>query len=536
MFEGIDKVLKNQIDPSLKPIEVDADGYGQLRPIHNLDIANLIGANVVVGGVRRTSEIVLFDADDYEVMLSKYGINGFWKEEHFKQHEVVRALLVKNGIEIPQWFDEIGVRNYDGEINGDKPFNFGRANIEHRRMSNNSIAFTQKPSREQHELQFALLKGEGEPCFVNLEEGARRVAKAIGYKNPSRSLLENIMAVIGLNPCVEIILHTYNVCNLTTVNVTQFIKDNNGEYSLDLEGLLEAQRLSARIGLRMTLVDLELPHWSFTQQRDRLIGTSLTGWEDMVSILGMSESEEINIMEKMKDASRDEADRFAKYLRVSSPMLATTVKPEGTLSQVAKNPITKSPVSSGLHKSHAPYFIRRVRINSNDPLVSVAKELGWVIHAEVGTNGINDEKELASEEAISSARTLVIDFPVSSGAKTTKDDATVEEQFNTYFKFMKNYVEHNASNTITVKPNEWEKAEQIVYDNWDDFVGVSFLSHDGGTYKLAPYEAITKEEYETRKANMKPFDGKLLRKYEFSETEADMENMESCSSGTCPIR
>jgi ribonucleoside-triphosphate reductase len=326
------------------------------------------------------------------------------------------------------------------------------------------------------------------------------------------------------------------VCNLTTINVTQFIKSINGKYVLDLEGLLEAQRLSARIGLRMTLVDLELPHWSKTQQRDRLIGTSLTGWQDMISILNMSDEEEKQVMKQLKEASRDEAESYAKQLRIPVPLLATTVKPEGTLSQVARNPITDSPVSSGLHMSHAPFFIRRVRINSNDPLVQVAKELGWVIHAEVGTNELYTVEELAKPEVIESARTLVIDFPVKSGAIKTKDDVSVKEQFDTYFKFQKYYTEHNSSNTITVKPHEWDEAEQIVWDNWDDFVGVSFLAHDGGTYTLAPYETITEVEYEERKSKMKPFDPTLLRKYEQSETSADLENMEACESGVCPIR
>lgn len=53
MFEGIDKVFKNKIDPTLDPIEADEKGYGQVRPVHILDIGNLIGANVVVGGVEK---------------------------------------------------------------------------------------------------------------------------------------------------------------------------------------------------------------------------------------------------------------------------------------------------------------------------------------------------------------------------------------------------------------------------------------------------------------------------------------------------
>lgn len=526
MFEGIDKVLKNQIDPSLKPIETDEKGYGQVRPIHILDIANLIGNNVVVGGVRRTAEIFLFDADDYEVLLAKYGINGFWSEKHFEQHEKVRNLLIKNGIEIPAWFDELCVKSYDQQINGDQPYNFGRKGIDHRRMSNNSIAFTSKPSKDQMDLIFALLEGEGEPGFVNLEEAARRIANSLGMKNPSRRLLENIMEQIGMNPCVEIILFSKNVCNLTTVNVKAFVEDGK----LKLRDLLRAQRLSARIGLRMTLATLELPEWNKTQKRDRLLGCSLTGWKDAMDILGYTPEQENELKQMLHQVAREEADNYSKQLRINAPMFVTAVKPEGTLSQVAGG------VSSGLHWSHAPYYIRRIRINATDPLVSVAKELGWTIHAEVGTEGYKHEKDLAKPEVIEKARTVVIDFPIASGAKRTKDDISVREQFENYFSFQYYYTEHNTSNTITVKDHEWEEAKEIVYDNWDDFVGVSFLAHDGGTYTLAPYETITKEEYEKRKASMKPFDPMLLRKYETSETELDIENIEECSQGVCPIR
>lgn len=321
------------------------------------------------------------------------------------------------------------------------------------------------------------------------------------------------------------------VCNLTTINVKAFVEETaDGSYSLDLDGLKRAQALSARIGLRMTLSPLEIDSWNEIQQRDRLIGTSVTGWKDAMALLNATEEDEQRIMNELRAASREEADNYAKALRVNAPLLATTVKPEGTLSQVAGG------VSPGVHMSHSPYYVRRVRINATDPLVKVARELDWKIHAEVGTNGLYSEEELADESVIEMARTVVIDFPVASGAKRTKEDTNVDEQFDTYFRFQKNYVEHNASNTIDVKPGEWGQAEQRVWDGWDNFVGVSFLSHDGGTYTLAPYEAISKEEYEERRKNLKPFDAALLQKFEANETTADLDNMDACASGVCPIR
>ena len=459
MFEGIEKVIKNEIDPSLEPLEKVGDNLVKLRPIHVLDIGNLIGNNVVVGGVRRTAEIFLFDADDYESMFAKYGINGIWNEDqHRKVIEITRKL---------------GLNKYADYLEG-LPLNNPNARpLHHRRMSNNSIAFESKPSRDQLNLIFEMMKAEGEPGFVNLEEAKRRRPNAE-----------------GLNPCVEIILDSYGVCNLTTVNLVQFVKEINGENFIDVNGLLEAQRKSARAGLRMTLAELELPHWDAVQQRDRLLGTSLTGVKDAFALIDYTEQEEAELLELLGKVAREEADKYAKELRVSPPLLVTTVKPEGTISQVAGG------VSSGLHWSHSPYYIRRIRINASDPLAKAVIDMGWKVHAEVGTEGLADMESLAKPEIIEKARTLVIDFPVASGADKTKDDVSVPEQFDTYFRFQRNYTEHNSSNTIHVRPDEWGEAESIVYENWDDFVGVSFLAHDGGSYMLAPYKAISKYDYE----------------------------------------
>lgn len=511
MFEGIAQVIQNALDPSLAPLEQVGDNRVKLRPVHMLDIGNLIGNNVVVGGVRRTAEIFLFDHDDYESMLAKYGINGIWNVE---QHEKVIAAFEKNGLaEQATFLRSLAVNDPNA-----RP-------LHHRRMSNNSVAFTEQPPKVFLDLVFELMQAEGEPGFINIREAAVRRLKGRGIDSPTPHQVEEAMVAIGLNPCAEILLDSYGVCNLTTVNLVQFVKD--GE--LDVEALFEAQRMSARAGLRMTLTQLEIPHWNSVQQRDRLLGTSLTGVKDAIALLGYGAFSESTLIAELGEISRREADRYAKQMRVNAPLLVTTVKPEGTISQVANG------VSSGLHYSHAPYYIRRIRINAADPLARAIMSIGWPVHAEVGTAGLNDETELAKPEIIAQARTLVVDFPVASGASKTKDDVYAREQFDTYFRFQDYYTEHNSSNTIHVRPDEWAEVSDIVYENWSNFVGVSFLAYDGGSYKLAPYEAITKERYEELAANFAKFEPALLAQFETGD-DSDLEGMDGCEGGVCPIR
>lgn len=487
MFQGFDDALKNRIDPSLKPIQQDGKGYGRVRPIHILDIGDLIGHNVVSGGVRRTALLFLFDVNDNECLFAKYGVNGFWSEEHLSQHAAVRAQLEKMGIAIPRWFD-----NFDA--NGKQP----RPQIAHRRLSNNSIGFHEKPSDDFMDLVFLMLKLDGEPGFINMQAAGKR--------------RDNMH---GTNPCGEILLDNKQQCNLTTVNLKAFSQDGK---VIGRDELLKAQALSTRAGLRMALLDLELPEWDFRQKRDRLTGCSLTGFEDATA--QMTADEKAQLLQGLSAEACDVADQYARHLRIPTPLLVTTIKPEGTLSLVAGG------VSPGLHDAHSPYFIRRIRISADDALGKAALAMGWTVHPEIGT----------PDNDIAKARTLVIDFPVASGALRTKDDVTALEQLERYLMFQKDYTQHNSSNTITVRPDEWEALRNRIAAVWDEFVGVSFLALDGGTYQLAPYEAITEEKYRALDAAFKPFDPDVLQQFEVVGVSDLDEDDPDCATGACPIR
>lgn len=447
MFYKIDKVIKR------KSLLLEKDNI-KLAPIDCLDIANIIGENVVVGGVRRTAEMVIIDANDEECIEAK---SNLYKQE-------------------------------DGKWSVNK-------NLIHRQMSNNSIYYTKKPSRERLKWNIEKMRYSGEPGWINAEAAEKR--------RPNMN---------GVNPCGEILLDSQGLCNLTTVNVFAFVKENG---SLDEKALLEAQRLSARAGYRMTCVELELPDWDRVQQRDKLIGCSLTGWQDMINATSFTKEQEAELLRKLKKAAKDAALEYAKELGQNEPLLVTTIKPEGTLSQLPT-------VSSGVHYSHSPYFLRRVRISSDDPLVKVCEELGYPVVPEVG-------------QSIENCTTKVVEFPVKAPEGKTKYEVSAIEQLENYKMFMENYVEHNCSITVHVRNYEWEEVEQWVWDNWDSVVAVSFLPLDDSFYELLPYEAINKEEYEKRVKEMKPFVPSLISKYEKEEVEFDIGN-EGCEGGICPIR
>ena len=431
----------------------EASSWIALKPIDLLDIANIIGENVVSGGVRRTSEIGLIDADDETCIQAKSHL----------------------------------YRQVGGRWEIDK-------SIAHRQMSNNSIYYQKKPTREKLHWHLQQMRYSGEPGWINEEAGAKR--------RPNFN---------GCNPCGEILLDSHGLCNLTTLNVMGFVQNGH----LNRKALLEAQRLSARAGYRMTCRELEMFSWNAVQQRDRLLGCSLTGWQDMVNAVKLSKEEQIGLLEELRETAHRAAEEIAARLGGRTPLLVTTLKPEGTLSLLPT-------VSSGVHYSHSPYYIRRVRITAADPLCRVCEDLGYPVLPEVG----QDPQD---------PTTKVVEFPVKAPAGRVKADVSAIEQLENYKMFMTHYVDHNCSITVHVRDEEWDQVEQWVWDNWEDIVALSFLSYDDSFYELMPYEAIDEEEYNRRKAAMRTFNPSLLSRYEHEETELDLGDPE-CAGGACPIR
>lgn len=447
--------LKGMLDNIYRVIDTRVNsGSTQLKSIDCMDIANLIAQNVKVGGVRRSAETCLFDQDDNDIITAK--------NELFKQ---VNGGWVKNKA------------------------------IEHREMSNNSILYYEKPTRDRWHWHIEQMRYSGEPAFANMEQALKR--------NPNAKIF---------NPCFEIMLDDRQSCNLTVVNMMAFVNED-GTY--DREGLFEAQRLSARIGYRLTSVDIEMHEWKLAQHRDRLLGCDLTGQQDFINATNISKEDYRKLTRELKECAKNSMKEIAKENNMNESLLVTAGKPNGTLALLPT-------VSAGCHYSHSPYYIRRIRISAQDPLCRVAKELGYPMCPENG-------------QTLENCDTMVVEFPVKSPIGKTKYDVSAVEQLEYYKMIMEDYVEMNQSITVHVRNHEWDEVEQWVYDNWDSVVAISFLSLDDNYYPLLPYEAITEEEYNKRLSEMKPFNANLISKYETSEFEDEGVEDAECSGG-CGVR
>ena len=368
-----------------------------------------------------------------------------------------------------------------------------------RYMSNNSMYLEEKPSREQLTKIMKSIKETAEPGFINVQAAKERRAD---------------FAIV--NPCAEIMLPNKAVCNLTNINVSKFI-DERG--NVMIPQLKEACRLSARACYRLTEPELELDGWSEIHHRDRLIGCSITGWQDAVAGT-LSKSDQEVLLMLMKMWVNDAANEYADENHRPRPVLYTTVQPDGTGGLI-------SGCSAGVHYNHSPYYFRRVRISTNSPLYQAVKYLdGWQIDNEVGQGDDGNTK--------------VITFPCKSKSTITKYNVSAIEQLEQYKMMQTCYVDHNTSITVTVKDNEWDDVIDWLDKNWDCVVGISFLSLNQDYYPLMPYEECTKEQYLELKSKMAPLDPELVNKYEFElqTVGKDFEIDESgeCEDGHCPVR
>lgn len=328
-----------------------------------------------------------------------------------------------------------------------------------RALANNSATYLSKPDIGQYLDEWTSLyhSHSGERGIFS-RAAAKYTVEKLGRRDPNYDF--------GTNPCSEIILRPYQFCNLTEVVV-------RADDTPDV--LKNKVRLATILGtLQSTLTHFPYLRkvWQKNTEEERLLGVSLTGILDN-KWMGVVCDETKKHLESMRDeAVRVNADLAAK-LGIPQSAAITCVKPSGTVSQLVDS-------ASGIHTRHSPYYIRRVRGDKKDPL----------------TQFLIDSGIPAEDCVMKPDSTVVFSFAKKSpeGARI-REDLTAIEHLDVWLMYQRHWCEHKPSVTISVKEHEWMDVGAWVWRNFDEVSGVSFLPYDGGTYRQAPYEECTEEQY-----------------------------------------
>lgn len=377
----------------------------------------------------------------------------------------------------------------------------------HRGIANNSAVYLVKPSNEEFMDEWvALMKSRtGERGIFNrggltkqLPERRVKYWEKTGYIKNGKTV-----GLAGTNPCGEILLKSKQFCNLTEVIARA---DDTKE------SLVRKARLATILGTyQSTLTKLNYlsKEWTENCEAERLLGVSITGQWDSKAV------RDAKVLDAMKNETLKTNKKYAERFGINASNAITCVKPSGTVSQTFD-------VSSGMHARHAPYYIRRIRISATDSLFKFMRDAGVPYYPEVGQD-------------MDTANTYVLEFPVKApDGAVCKDDLSALDQLEHWKLVKEHFTEHNPSVTVSVGDEEWIPVANWVYANWDMVGGLSFLPRENHAYRLAPYEAISKEEYERRAKSFPTVDYAKLMQYERVD-ETELKKELACVAGACDI-
>lgn len=421
-----------------KIVKVFAERYlKKMRPIDWLDVMNILGSVVVAGNVRRSSEIALGAHKDVNFLNAKNWALG----------------------DIPDW----------------------------RRMSNNTVLC--EDTRKLPAEFWAGYEGNGEPYgLFNL--GLSRTVGRSGEVRPDTR-------VVGINPCAEQILESYEACNLSELFLPNLTAASD---------LFDASTLLYKVCKTISGLPAIHPETREVVGRNRRIGVGVTGWMERPDLHdGKLLGEVYEAMDTLDVA-------FSKELGCPRSVKLTTTKPSGTLSTLAG-------VTSGVHPAFAKHFIRRVRFSSDDPLVEVCKEHGFKTEPQMKLDGTQD------------LRTTVVEFPAKYAATAIcAKDVTAVDQLEHAANLQACWSDSAVSVTVYYRKDELPGIRMWLDKNWATRLKtVSFLLHQGHGFNQAPYEEITEDQY--RKISS------LTRPITRTDDTGDFAiESNECSQGVCPIK
>jgi ribonucleoside-diphosphate reductase alpha chain len=310
----------------------------------------------------------------------------------------------------------------------------------------------------------------------------------------------------GTNPCCEIALNAFQFCNVTEVNASDVIDQD------DLNARAKAGAFLGTLQAGYTDFHYLRTEWEETTKREALIGVGMTG-------IGSGAVLHLNLQEAAQIVKAENI-RIADIIGINHAARTTTIKPSGTTSCVVGS-------ASGIHAWHNDYYVRRMRVGKNEPLYTYMKENFPAL--------IEDCFHKPHIEAVMS-------FPQKAPEGSILRTESFMDLLERVKRFNLDWVHqghregknfHNVSCTISLKQKEWGKCGRWMWKNRDNYTGISVLPYDGGTYIQAPFTDCTKEEYEDMIALLAN-DIDLSKVVEHDDNTA-LKDQVACAGGACEI-
>ena len=414
-FGGISsgsKPLKN-LHNSIQKILFNCQNK-ELSQRNIVDIFNLIGKTVVSGNVRRSAEIALGYNNEEFLNLKNYKINPERKSFGWTSNNSIMVDVGSN-------YSEIAER----------------------------------------------IKDNAEPGLIWIDN-MRRFGRMRELESNNKDF-----RIMGSNPCGEIGLESYELCNLTEV-----FPDRNDSK----EEFLRTLKYAYLFAKSVTLIETSWIETNRVMMRNRRLGVSVTGVSQFVASKGIDELKEW--LKVGYNTLREYDNIYSDWFAIPRSIKLTTVKPSGTVSLLGG-------ATPGVHYPESTYYIRRVRIANNSSLLKVLRKAGYKIEPAYG-----------QEDS-----TVIIEFPIFIGENVkTQEDVSMWEQL-AQASFMQKYWADNAvSVTITFDPKKEGKDLERALDFYQyQLKGISFLPRiSEGAYKQMPYQKITQNEYEDMVKKLRP--------------------------------
>ena len=371
----------------------------------------------------------------------------------------------------------------------------------HRALANNSVCYTDGSADMGSFMRewTALYESKsGERGIFNRQAAQQQAAK-YGRRDSSIDY--------GTNPCSEIILRPKQFCNLSEVVVRAEDTPETLQRKVELATILGT--------IQSCFTDFKglSRQWMRNTEEERLLGVSLTGILDSKMMTNQTNDSLPALLSNLRLTAVSTNRKWSKYLGIEPSAAITCVKPSGTVSQLVD-------AASGIHPRHSSYYIRTVRADKKDPLTKFMTEKGFPV-----------EDELLKPQSMS-----VFSFPVKApkGA-LTRDKLSAIDHLKIWQGYSAHWCEHKPSITVSVQENEWMEVGSYVHKNFNHMSGISFLPMSEHTYKQAPYQDSTKEEYESLLKRMpENIDWQSLSEYEEDDNTHGSQTL-NCTGDVCEI-